>query len=118
MNADGVAGLSLQSLGFTGFLHTRKTEILHLPQQIKKATMDITGPTLTRNRMPPTLSYTQSPSVLPRSPMMYAIPKSKLKGQPPPWVHLYDNYTLDVQRPWDLCSEDSDCVPYLSTGDW
>lgn len=50
--------------------------------------------------------------------MMYAIPKSKLKGQPPPWVHLYDNYTLDVQRPWDLCSEDSDCVPYLSTGDW
>lgn len=46
--------------------------------------------------------------------MMYAIPKSKLKGQPPPWVHLYDDYTLDVQKPWDLCSEDSDCVPYLA----
>lgn len=50
--------------------------------------------------------------------MMYEIPKNKLKGQPPAWVHLYDNYTLAVQRPWDLCSEDSDCVPYLSTGDW
>ena len=50
--------------------------------------------------------------------MMYVIPKNKLKGQAPPWVYLYDNYTLDVQRPWDLCGEDSDCVPYLSTGDW
>lgn len=80
MNADGVARLSLQSLGFTGFLHTRKTEILQLPQQIKKATMEITGPTLTRNRMPPTLSYAQSPSVLPRSPDDVCDPQEQAQG--------------------------------------
>lgn len=106
-NRQRIAGLSLRSTTFTGFLHTRKMEVLHLPRPIhvlkgQDQERERTQSSHTGHSIPPTLFYAQRLSVLSRSPEILSNsqdPSSRVSHSLES-LHIL----INMQRPWDLCN--------------
>lgn len=113
----GSGGAVYDIFGFYGISPYKKSQSppLSPPSDTKRLSWRLgarknTVPTLTRNSTPPTPSYAQRPSVFPGSPDILSNSQEQAQGSVtslgPPTYQLCPG----CQRPWDLCSEDSDCV--------